>query len=169
MDADQKKRCRTGENGQGLVEFALVFSIMVMLFCMAVDIAHVVDAKILLQSAAGESVRHITTDQTEEMSSEVSDAVKNDYDRLDSTKLQVSVTAGPEQRRNYIYHARNGNRRDGTPVYVNQNCYFTYFNATVRLTYTVPIITPVGQLFFGKQQIMSADYTKMVVIGGFQW
>lgn len=169
MDAERKNRSRKREGGQALVEFVLVFSIMLTLFCMAVDLARVVDAKILLQSAAGESVRHITTDNAAEMSSEVSEAVENDYDRLDPARLQINVTAGPKQRRNYTYHAHNGHKWDGTPLYVNQNCYFTYFNATVRLTYTVPIITPVGQLFFGKQQVMSTDYTKMVVLGGFQW
>lgn len=169
MNADRKNRSRTRENGQGLVEFALVFSMLVMLLCMAVDTARVVDTKILLQNAACESARRITSKKT--MSSEVYDALENDYDRLDSDRLEVNLTGGANQRRDYIYHAHNSGYNDPydkSDDYVQRNCYFTYFNATVKLTYTLPIVTPFAQLFFGKQKIMSTNYTKMIVTGGFQ-
>ncbi|MBE6829897.1 MAG: pilus assembly protein [Ruminococcaceae bacterium] len=166
MNVDRKKRSRRRENGQGLVEFVLVFSMLVMLLCMAVDTARIVDAKILLQSAACESVRCITSKKT--MSSEVYGALENDYDRLDSDRLEVNLTSGANQQRSYIYHAHNGRDYYGYR-YANKDSYITYFDATVRLTYTVPVATPVGQLFFGKQKIISANYTKMIVTGGFQW
>lgn len=162
MNTHRKERLRARESGQGLVEFALVFSILVMLCCMATDTARVVDAKILLQSAACESARCINT--RGDMSSEVSESLENDYDRLDSSRLQVRVTGGSDQRRNYVYHAHNGNFR-----YVERNCYFTYFDATVKLTYQLPIVTPFGQLFFGKQKTLSAGYTRMIVDGGYSW
>lgn len=162
MAADRKKCFRACETGQALVEFTLVFSILLTLFCMAVDTARIVDTKILLQNAASESIRSITS--KDDMESEVTQTLKKDYDRLDSTKMQVSVTGDSNQKRNYTYHAHNGNFR-----YVNRNSYFTYFDATVNLTYTLPILTPFGQLVFGKQKILSANYKKMVVTGGYSW
>jgi Flp pilus assembly protein TadG len=162
MNIKKWKLLWVNEKGQGLVEFALIFSMLLMLLCMAVDVARVVDSKILLQSAACESIRKITT--RGDMASEVSNALQDDYDRLNPADLQVNVTGGSDQKRNYTYHAHGKSGK-----YVGENCYFTYFDATVKLTYTVPIITPVGQLFFGKKMTISSGYTKMVVVGGFSW
>ena len=158
---DRRPR-RDGENGQGLVEFALIFSVLLLLLSMAVDIARIVDTKILLQSAACESIREIT--ERTDMKSQVNQALKEDYDRLNSSNLQVSVTGSADQKRTYTYHAHGNNNQ-----YVSQNCYFTCFDATVKLNYSLPIVTPVGQLVFGKKMTISSGYTKMVVDGGFSW
>lgn len=159
MSCNKLKRFHAEESGQSLVEFILVFSVLMTLVCMAVDISRIIDARILLQSATCESARRITSKAT--MASEVNNTLKNEFDRLDHSKLHVSTTAGNIQQRNYIYHARSGFG------FVKKNCWFKYFDATVTLKYDVPIITPVGQLILGNSFPLTCKNTRMVVVEGY--
>jgi TadE-like protein. len=160
LSCNKLKRFHAEESGQSLVEFVLVFSVLLILVSMVVDISRIIDAKILLQSAACESVRRITS--RDSMTSEVNNTIKNEYDRLDPSKLHVSITAGNTKQRNYIYHARS------YFGFVEKNCWFKYFDATVTLNYDVPIITPVGQLILGKSVPLTSKNTRMIVVEGYK-
>lgn len=151
------------EKGQSLVEFAMVLPILLIILGMAVDIARVVDAKILVQSAACESVRQISSRST--MTSEVNTVLATYYDRLNKTKLTTSVTATSTSNRNYTYHAYNSL----TGKFVDKSSYIKYFDATVNLTYKVPIITPMAQLVMGKEKVINSKFTRMILEGGFSW
>lgn len=151
------------ERGQSLVEFAMVLPILLIVLGMAVDIARVVDAKILVQSAACESVRQISSRST--MSSEVNTVLATYYDRLNKTKLTTNLTATSTSNRNYTYHAYNSS----TKKFVDQSSYIKYFDATVNLTYKVSVITPMAQLVMGKEKVINAKFTRMILEGGFSW
>lgn len=157
-----------GESGQGLMQFAMVFGILMLLLSMAVDVARVIDAKIMLQSAACESIRQVSS--RESMVSEVNTVLANYYDRLNKNALTADLTAGKEIKRDYTYHANTHERdRNGKLKFVSQNSYIKYFNASIILTYDIPIVTPVGQLVLGKKLNISSKFGKMVRSGDFSW
>ena len=151
------------EKGQSLVEFAMVLPILLVLLGMAVDIARVIDAKILIQSAACESVRQITSRST--MTTEVNTVLSTYYDRIDSSKLVKNISGSSTDFRYYTYHAYNSYYNS----FVDRASYIKYFDATVNLTYTVPIITPMAQLVMGKEKVISSQFTRMILEGGFSW
>ncbi len=151
------------EIGQSLVEFALVLPIMLILLGMVVDVARIIDAKIMLQNAASESARQIVTE--DQMESEVNRVIAQYYDRLDASNLDLKVSKTNVKRRNYQYHSMTNQ----SMIFVNNPSYIDTFDATVELNYSVPIITPMCQLVLGKNFELNKKYTKLVVKNKFEW
>ena len=151
------------EKGQSVVEFALVLPMLLLLLGMIVDVGRVLDAKILIENAACESIRQINSRST--MVTDVNNILNTYYDRIDSTKLVKSVTGTANATRNYTYHAY----KSSTNSFVSQPSYITYFDATVELTYTVNPLTPIGKLMLGNSVQIKSKYIKMIYVGGFTW
>ena len=107
------------EKGQSVVEFALVLPMLLLLLGMIVDVGRVLDAKILIENAACESIRQINSRST--MVTDVNNILNTYYDRIDSTKLVKSVTGTANATRNYTYHAY----KSSTNSLVNQPSYIT--------------------------------------------
>lgn len=151
------------ETGQSLVEFALVLPVLLIILGMVVDIARIIDIKIVLKSAACDSVRNIKTDAGK--LSEAERAVAAYYDRLDLSSLNIDVIKNNSSRRTYNYHSRTADYM----VFKTNQSYIDTFDVTVVLNYSVPVITPMGQLVLGKNFRVRESYTKMIVAERFKW
>lgn len=157
-------RCETA---QSLLEFALVIPILLVILAAIFDFGRVVDAKFLIQSAASEGIQQLSaidgTISEAEINADILCIVENDYDdRLDLSKLTISSSVDGPIVKDYLYHVKSG----GIWVEVDSN--ITFANATVSLTYEVPIFFPITKLVLGESFPVSSTSTAQVILAGYQ-
>jgi hypothetical protein len=149
------------------VEFVLVIPLLFVILAFIFDFGRVVDAKFLIQSANSEGIQQLSaTDgaiSEPDINADMLDIVENDYDdRLDLSKLSISSSVDGPRVKPYVYHAKSG----GGWVKVASN--ITYSNATVNLTYEVPIFFPATKLLLGETYLVSSTSTAQVILAGYQ-
>lgn len=160
------KSCK--DCGQALVEFALALPILLILLGAVIDIGRIINYKIVLQSAASDSVKYIQKDFSDSQIDTIRTTIKsdltNDYkNQLDVNNLDISCSRGSSQHKEYTYHLSEGNG-----VFGNEQSYYDYFDATVTLKYDVPMITPVMAQIVGKKVTLSSQFTGQVYENGYE-
>ena len=151
------------ESGQSLVQFALMIPILLLLLSMAVEVARIVDAQILLNSAACEATRSIKA--TSDIDYSVETILYGNYaDRLNLSRLNYETHETREKKKYYNYHARD-TRYGG---HVNRTSFYTYKDITVVLTYELELATPISNLIFNGGTVkLTSKYIGRVGTGGF--
>jgi len=147
------------KKGQAMVEFALALPILLLFFGFILDAGRIVDAQVLVQSAANEGIRQVTSKTN--INEQVKNSISDYTDRLDFDQLTIEAKAGETKRKNYTYHANKGSRFQELPSY------YTYFNATVTLEYDVPVLMPQSKLFFGDEFRVLSTFTSQVFLEGY--
>lgn len=130
------------EKAQAVTEFALLVPILILILTLVVEIASLVDTKIILQNAACESARQIR-DVSGDVEYQAKLALSDYKDRLDMNKLEVSVNVQKPEIRHFVHHAP----KDYSFVKVPSNYKFCYVN--VDLKYKKPLIMPLSKVLFG--------------------
>lgn len=155
------------ETAQSLLEFALVFPLLLLVLAVIFDFGRIVDAKFLIQSAASEGIQQLSATNGAISETEINDdmlhIVENDYDdRLDLSKLTISSSVDGPIVKYYVYHVKSGYK------WVEVESNITYSNATVSLNYEVPILFPVTRLVLGETFPLSSTSTAQVILAGYQ-
>jgi Flp pilus assembly protein TadG len=157
-------RCETA---QSLLEFALVFPLLLVMLAIIFDFGRVVDAKFLIQSATSEGIQQLSategTISETEINADMLYIVNNEYDdRLDLSKLTICSSVDGPIEKDYFYHVKSGNSWNEVASNI------TYSNATVNLTYEVPIFFPITKLMLGEVFSVSSTSTAQVILAGYQ-
>ncbi|TGJ77405.1 TadE/TadG family type IV pilus assembly protein [Caproiciproducens galactitolivorans] len=150
-----------GERGQGLVEFALVLPVLLIILGAAVDLGRMINYKIILQNAASDSVRSMK--QESDLNPDVikSKLYEKYGDQLDFSQFQVRSSGGDVQRKYYTYHANSWYG------FVDRTSYYDYFDATISVNYRMKMATPVMAMIAGEAVTLSSTFTGQVYINGY--
>lgn len=140
-----KKNFIKNEKGQALVQFVLLFPVLFIMLSMVVDTWRVVDAKMLVQSAASESALYMVekSDNPGTISDYIETVLYNESKgRLDRSKLKVNITNyGGEKTEKHLFHATY--ESEGIPFD------YVYNDKKVEVEYEVKLIMPLSKFVFG--------------------
>lgn len=149
------------EQGQGLVEFAIICSVLLIVFGTIVDGVNLIQHKMDLNSAATEMTTSITLDDlsVSGRAEAVCDSVLADnYSYLDDGMTTVACTVGRVQTddlssfydKRYLYH--NKELLGESPEVNLRN----YSMVEVNLSRKVEMLSPVGRIVFGEKKELSS-------------
>ncbi|NLP21952.1 MAG: pilus assembly protein [Erysipelotrichaceae bacterium] len=118
--------------------------ILIMLLSMVVDLARIVDAKILINNAASEAVRYLVE---RDDPGAVSTILSVNYgDRLDMANISYTVEDSPVQTINYRYYPSYS--------YSYYNATMKYKNVKISIEYKVDLIMPLSKIVFGSDFVV---------------
>ncbi len=167
---------RKTETGQSLVEFAIILPILVLLLTLPVDFFRYINTKMILSSAASESIGQLNYASVSSGSAEA-DIKKmiNDYygDRLDNDKVQIDFNKGSLVKKNYTYYVYSSDKADPNPLnygkqFEKRPSSYQCMEIQVQFSYELSPITYWGVLFLGNTfDIKTPAYTRKVYAGGY--
>lgn len=132
------------EKGQALVQFAILFPILFLMLNIVVDTWRVVDAKMLVQSAASEVAVYMVelSDNPESIDDYIFNALdKETNGRLDKNRLKISISSiGGEKVEKHMYHKYLGHK--GIPFD------YVYVDKKIVVEYDVKLIMPLSKIAF---------------------
>lgn len=141
-----KKVFLKNERGQALIQFALLFPLLFIILSMVVDTWRVVDAKMLVQSAASESALYMVekSDNPGTVADYIETVLYNESEgRLDRSKLKVNIiNYGGEKVEKHIFHSNYYDDK-GTPFD------YVYNDKKVIVEYEVKLVMPLSKLVYG--------------------
>lgn len=164
------------EKGNSLIEFALVFPIMLIILSLIFDMGRAVHAKTNLQYLAGEIQKVVvlhdeagTIDGIRKHSSnkdrnELLEKIIDQNTVLDKTKLTYKITSDGVETRSFMGH--HYNPYEGFVLTENRND-IQYITATVEYTMTYGMF--VTRAILGDSLILSESYTGLMYAGGDGW
>lgn len=151
------------EEGQSLVQFALILPILIILLSMVVDVWRVYDTKLLMQSAVSEiAVNLVEKEGDYEYKSFVEELMEINYgDRLRKENRKVDLVFGDEKKETFIYHWYTGISNayyNNYKIYEKkQDILQRYKNATITLNYEVIFWMPLTRLLYGADSIKLSE------------
>ena len=141
------KKKISSESGQAFVQFLLVMPILIVVLSMLVDLWRIVDAKMLIQSAASESAMYLVekSDKPSEIKGYIDNIIYNEYKgRLDPSKVKLSIRqVGPDVRKPYIFHSDYYDK--------GRKAYYEYYDQKIEIEYDVKLIMPLTKIVFGNK------------------
>lgn len=157
----------SGEQGQGLVEFVVVCSVLLILFGIIADGVNLIQRQMDLNSAATEMTTSASLEDISAsgaMEALCSRVLADNYSFLDDGETDVVCTVGLMQGDalsgfadpRYLYHNK---KLLGDTSSVNTR---NYSRVEVGLSRTVTMLSPVGRVVFGKTRELSAYRTARI-------
>ncbi|WHH57945.1 TadE/TadG family type IV pilus assembly protein [Petroclostridium sp. X23] len=167
---------RKAETGQSLVEFAIILPILVLLLTLPVDFFRYVNTKMILSSAASESISRLNYASVSSGNAvnEIMQTI-NDYygDRLDSSRVQISFNMGSLEDENYTYYVYSSAKANPDPSHYwdqfeDRPASYQCMEVQVQFSYELSPITYWGVLFLGSTfDVQTPAYTRNVYAGGY--
>ena len=140
------------ESGQSLVQFAILLPILITLLSMVVDLARIVDSKILINNATSEAVRYLVEENNVGAIEEIISV--NYGDRLNKENIQYSIEESPINTQNYIYRSSYSKQ-----YYASMK----YKYVTILINYKVDLIMPLSKVIFGSDFVLvDSSFTSRV-------
>ena len=143
------------EDGQEIVEFALIVTMLIVLLMVPVDVFRYANTRMILNDAATDAVSSVDYDSIEDKTykSKILTSVKNSYgSRLNEVKIDSIVVQNDETKDQYTYHVFNSDRQ-GELLYSDKfdgrSSNYHYKKVSLKLSCTETAITPFGSIFFG--------------------
>ena len=170
------QRWRKSEQGQSVVEFAVVLPVLILLFTVPIDFFRYINTRTLLCSAASESISQISYSsvQNNTLGADAMQLMQKTYgDRVDVGRVKISADSGSVEKKNYTYYVYSSDKANADPD--DYWCQFdqrpsSYQCVDVRLQFSYDL-TPVtiwGSLFFGDTfSVKTPIYTRSVYAGGY--
>lgn len=171
------RRFKKNESGQSMVEFSLILVMLLMLVCVPIELIRYINLRVLLCSAATDSLTRIEYASVENNSlqKDVTDYIKQSFgDRLDVDR-DVTVTAKhfDKEKMDYKLHVYTNELKQENGNYLTQ---FeardsNYQCATVEVTLSAQYqpITFMGEIFVGKDITISTPaYQTDIYAGGYE-
>ncbi|WP_349672912.1 TadE/TadG family type IV pilus assembly protein [Lacrimispora sp.] len=163
------------ENGQSILEFALILPIIVLLFTAPVDFFICMNTKMTLSSAASECISRL--DYSDISSGTVSNKLtqiimQNFTERLDPSNVNIEeLNAGSSQKNDYSYYVYSSdlvNPSDfGSQFEVRPGSY-EYTEIQLQLSYERPAVTFWGTFFLGNTyKVKTPVYSRDIYISGY--
>ena len=142
------------EDGQEIVEFALIVTLLIVLLMVPVDVFRYANTRMILNDAATDAVSSVDYDSIEDNTyeSKIRKSVNDSYgSRLDNVQI-VSFDVQNESKEDYTYQVFNSDKQKD-PQYSRQfdgrDSNYHYRNVSLTLSCTEKAITPFGNMFFG--------------------
>ncbi len=143
------------EDGQEIVEFALILTLLIVLLMVPVDVFRYANTRMILNDAATAAVTSVDYDSIEDNTyqSKILDSVRNSYGtRLDNVDIAEIKVQSDESKDDYTYQVFNSDKQT-KPQYSDQfegrASNYHYKNVSLTLSCTEKAITPFGGMFFG--------------------
>lgn len=142
------------EDGQEIVEFALILTLLIVLLMVPVDVFRYANTRMILNDAATGAVTSVDYDSIEHNTykSKILKSVNDSYgSRLTNVQI-VSFDVQNESKDKYTYQVFNSDKQKD-PQYSKQfdgrDSNYHYRNVSLKLSCTEKAITPFGGMFFG--------------------
>jgi len=142
------------EDGQEIVEFALILTLLIVLLMVPVDVFRYANTRMILNDAATGAVTSVDYDSIEHNTyrRKILDSVQASYDSRLSDVQIVSFDVQNESKDDYTYQVFNSDKQT-KPQYSDQfegrASNYHYKNVSLTLSCTEKAITPFGGMFFG--------------------
>ena len=163
------------EDGQEIVEFALILTLLIVLLMVPVDVFRYANTRMILNDAATGAVTSVDYDSIEHNTyrRKILDSVQASYDsRLRNVQI-VSFDVQDETEDKYTYQVFNSDKQKD-PQYSKQfdgrKSNYHYRNVSLTLSCSEKAITPFGGMFFGNTEwtIKSDPKTCSVYTKGYE-
>lgn len=163
------------EDGQEIVEFALILTLLIVLLMVPVDVFRYANTRMILNDAATGAVTSVDYDSIEHNTyrRKILDSVQASYDsRLRNVQI-VSFDVQDETEDKYTYQVFNSDMQKD-PQYSKQfdgrKSNYHYRNVSLTLSCSEKAITPFGGMFFGNTEwtIKSDPKTCSVYTKGYE-
>lgn len=143
------------EDGQEIVEFALILTLLIVLLMVPVDVFRYANTRMILNDAATGAVTSVDYDSIEHNTyrSKILKSVQDSYgSRLDSVDIVEIKVQSDESKDDYTYQVFNSDKQKD-PQYSKQfdgrKSNYHYKNVSLTLSCSEKAITPFGGMFFG--------------------
>lgn len=142
------------EDGQEIVEFALILTLLIVLLMVPVDVFRYANTRMILNDAATGAVTSVDYDSIEHNTyrRKILDSVQASYDsRLSDVEI-VSFDVQNESKDDYTYQVFNSDKQNKTRYseqFDGRDSNYHYKNVSLTLSCTEKAITPFGGMFFG--------------------
>lgn len=143
------------EDGQEIVEFALIVTLLIVLLMVPVDVFRYANTRMILNDAATDAVSSVDYDSIEHNTykSKILKSVQDSYgSRLDNVDIAEIKVQNDETRDPYTYHVFNSDKQ-GELLYADKfdgrSSNYHYKKVSLTLSCTEKAITPFGGMFFG--------------------
>ena len=164
------------EDGQEIVEFALIVTLLIVLLAVPIDIFRYVNTRMILNDAATDAVSSLNNDSIEHHTceSDVLKSVQKSYDsRLTDVKVVDIKVQSIETKDPYTYHVFNSDKQKETQYsdqFDSRDSNYYYKEVSLTLSCTENAITPFGGMFFGSMHwtIKSDPETCNVYTAGYK-
>ncbi|AKT48968.1 hypothetical protein ADJ70_08500 [Olsenella sp. oral taxon 807] len=143
------------EDGQEIVEFALIVTLLIVLLAVPIDIFRYVNTRMILNDAATDAVSSLNNDSIEHNTceSDVLKSVQKSYgSRLTDVKVDKINVQSIETKDPYTYHVFNSDKQNKTQYsdqFDPRDSNYYYKEVSLTLSCTENAITPFGGMFFG--------------------
>lgn len=143
------------EDGQEIVEFALIVTLLIVLLMVPVDVFRYANTRMILNDAATDAVSSVDYDSIEHNTykSKILKSVQNSYgSRLDNVDIAEIEVQNDETKDPYTYHVFNSDRQDKllyADKFDGRSSNYHYKKVSLTLSCTEKAITPFGGMFFG--------------------
>lgn len=143
------------EDGQEIVEFALIVTLLIVLLMVPVDVFRYANTRMILNDAATDAVSSVDYDSIEDKTykSKILKSVQNSYgSRLNDVDIDKIEVQNDETSDPYTYHVFNSDNQ-GALLYSDKfdgrSSNYHYKKVSLTLSCTETAITPFGGMFFG--------------------
>lgn len=142
------------EDGQEIVEFALIVTLLIVLLMVPVDVFRYANTRMILNDAATDAVSSVDYESIKNRNyeSKILKSVKDSYGpRLNDVKI-VSCNMEGETQDPYTYHVFNSDlqgKLNYADRFEGRNSNYHYQKVSLTLSCTEKAITPIGGLLFG--------------------
>lgn len=166
---------RKEENGQSVMEFALILPILVLLFTLPVDFFLYMNTQMTLSSAASESINRLEYSDiyTGTGSNKVMEViVQNFTERLDPGRVVIEeLEAGLSNKNDYTYYVYSSDLANpadfGSQFEVRPGSY-QFTEVQLQLSYERSPVTFWGALFLGDTyEVKTPVYSRNIYISGY--
>ncbi len=142
------------EDGQEIVEFALILTLLIVLLMVPVDVFRYANTRMILNDAATGAVTSVDYDSIEDNTyrSKILNSVNASYrSRLSDVQI-VSFDVQNESKDDYTYQVFNSDKQNKTRYseqFEDRKSNYHYKNVSLTLSCSEKAITPFGGMFFG--------------------
>lgn len=174
---NRKNRRKQSENGQSIVEFALILPILILLLSLPVDLYRYMDMKVMLSNAASESIGELDyeTMASGDGPQQIVQVVEDHYgDRLDHSKVQLKVLSeGGAVEIPYTYYVYSSALADPSPAnywsqFESRAGNYQCAQVRLQLAYDMKPVTFWGSLFLGDSfEVKTREYSRNLYVRGY--
>lgn len=165
------------EKGQGLVEFAIILPILLLLFLVPIDLYRVINTKMVLKSAASESIAKLNYEEINagDLEGAILSTVDEYFgDKLNTGKIDIlHLREGSSKDKEYTYYVYSSelayeNDSDFQKQFDRRDSNYIYKEVELQMGYEVKPITLWGGIFIGDSfEVKTPIYKKDVYMSGY--
>lgn len=172
-----ERKTKLTENGQALAEFGILLPVLILLLLVPVDLYRFANAKMILKSAASESINQLTyADISSGNAANTIRQTVEEYfgDKLDTGRVTISVlNEMPSVAENYTYYVYSSDKAVKNPgnfwaQFENRNSSYKNMKVELQMTYTLNTVTFWGSFFLGDPfEVSTPVYSRNIYVTGY--